>query len=217
VIIDSWQFRSRFETLTTVLPDGCQDIICIESRDSCWQWKVSPFHAFATGVGICANSSLHGFRLAPGTVIDEMRLLGALGSISPDRSTVIEVLAAFTRLPHATTEILRCLAEDPGSISEAARKLGVRPRTMQRYFSRYLFRSPNYWLRLGRIRLRLGRIRQAGRRIASGLPLAEIAANSGYSDQSHLTRECCQWFGVTPAALRTRIDLTEQLYRSACA
>jgi len=210
VIIDSWQFRSRFETLTALLPDGCQDLICTITQDSCLQWKVSPFRAFATRVRTRANRSLHGFRLAPGAVIDELRLLGELERVSPDHSSVIGVLAEFTRIPHATTEILHCFAEGPGSVSEAARSLGVRPRTMQRYFSRYVCNSPNYWLRLGRIR-------KAGRQIASGAPLAEIAASCGYSDQSHLTRECRHWFGVTPAVLRVRKDLTEQLHASAYA
>jgi AraC-like DNA-binding protein len=33
-------------------------------------------------------------------------------------------------------------------------------------------------------------------------PIIEIAAAAGYSDQSHLTRECQRHLGISPAAYR---------------
>jgi AraC family transcriptional regulator len=40
--------------------------------------------------------------------------------------------------------------------------------------------------------------------IGSDRPLADIAADCGFADQSHLTRAFGAWIGVTPGALRRR-------------
>jgi AraC-like DNA-binding protein len=34
------------------------------------------------------------------------------------------------------------------------------------------------------------------------VPLAQLAAALGYSDQSALTRSCRRWFGMTPSRIR---------------
>ena len=34
------------------------------------------------------------------------------------------------------------------------------------------------------------------------LPLAAVAVSLGYSDQAHMTRDCLNWFGQSPARLR---------------
>jgi methylphosphotriester-DNA--protein-cysteine methyltransferase len=36
---------------------------------------------------------------------------------------------------------------------------------------------------------------------AARIDLAALAADAGYADQAHLTRECAQLSGLTPAAL----------------
>ncbi|MNL88332.1 DNA-binding transcriptional activator FeaR [compost metagenome] len=41
--------------------------------------------------------------------------------------------------------------------------------------------------------------------LASSTPLAEIAAASGYADQSHMTREFKRRYGVTPLAYRAAL------------
>lgn len=50
------------------------------------------------------------------------------------------------------------------------------------------------------------RIEAAKRMIAAGLPLAEAAEGAGFADQSHLTRQLRQLWGVTPAALKPPAD-----------
>lgn len=42
------------------------------------------------------------------------------------------------------------------------------------------------------------RVQQAKRLIIAGMPLAEVAADTGFSDQSHLNRHFKRIFGVTP-------------------
>ncbi|MFD1936140.1 AraC family transcriptional regulator [Nonomuraea mangrovi] len=46
------------------------------------------------------------------------------------------------------------------------------------------------------------RLRTARRLIARGLPLGEVAAQSGFADQSHLTRWFTRTYGVTPGTYR---------------
>jgi AraC-like DNA-binding protein len=47
------------------------------------------------------------------------------------------------------------------------------------------------------------RVRHAKRLLALGLPIAEVAAQSGFSDQSHLTRHFKRQVGVTPGQYLT--------------
>ncbi|WP_261808319.1 AraC family transcriptional regulator [Nonomuraea sp. C10] len=49
---------------------------------------------------------------------------------------------------------------------------------------------------------RLLRLREARRLIAGGTPIGEVAALTGFADQSHLTRWFGRCFGLTPAAYR---------------
>lgn len=48
------------------------------------------------------------------------------------------------------------------------------------------------------------RLRHAKRLIAAGLPLAQVAAETGFTDQSHLARHFKQSTGVTPGQYRKR-------------
>ena len=49
---------------------------------------------------------------------------------------------------------------------------------------------------------RLLRVRQARRLIADGRPIAEAAAEAGFTDQPHLNRWFTRYLGITPAAYR---------------
>lgn len=46
------------------------------------------------------------------------------------------------------------------------------------------------------------RAKRAAELIATGLPLAAVAAEAGYTDQPHLTRSVKRWLGQTPGQLR---------------
>jgi AraC-like DNA-binding protein len=47
------------------------------------------------------------------------------------------------------------------------------------------------------------RVQQARRLVLAGLPLAEVAAASGFADQSHMTRAFARHLGITPGAFAT--------------
>jgi AraC-like DNA-binding protein len=55
------------------------------------------------------------------------------------------------------------------------------------------------------------RLRAARRLIAGGRPLGEIAAQTGFADQAHLTRWFSRYYGVTPGGYRLAVaaDLAE--------
>ena len=50
------------------------------------------------------------------------------------------------------------------------------------------------------------RIRRAQRLIEAGQPLAEVAAEMGFSSQSHLTQRFKQIIGVTPGQYARQLD-----------
>ncbi|MCV0349614.1 MAG: helix-turn-helix domain-containing protein [Nitratireductor sp.] len=68
-------------------------------------------------------------------------------------------------------------------------------RTLQRRFKHLSLPTPAFWRQLGRAR-------RAVQALPCRVPLAEIAAHYGYSDQAHMTREFVRWFGWTPVQLR---------------
>ena len=72
-------------------------------------------------------------------------------------------------------------------------------RTLQRIFSQYVGVSPK-WV------IRRYRIYEAAGRAAEGVDVnwADLAADLGYSDQAHLTREFTAAVGLPPAAYARR-------------
>jgi AraC-like DNA-binding protein len=53
------------------------------------------------------------------------------------------------------------------------------------------------------------RVREAKRLIREGWPLAEVAAETGFADQSHLTRQFKSLTGLTPGQLRTEVTFVQ--------
>lgn len=89
------------------------------------------------------------------------------------------------------------VAATPGVIRVAQLEahLGLEPRALQRLFARYVGVTPKWVIR--RVRLQ-----EAAARLAQGpaLPLAELAAALGYTDQAHFAREFKAVVGLTPGA-----------------
>src|SRR5262249_53087823 len=81
-----------------------------------------------------------------------------------------------------------CEAVSSEELEEIA---GIARYPLYRHFRRAFATSPHRFL----LMRRLG---QARAMIAAGEPLAEIAAATGFADQSHLTRHFKKAFGLTP-------------------
>jgi AraC family transcriptional regulator len=95
-------------------------------------------------------------------------------------------------------ELLRdtCLDEGPRSVREIADELGVHPVYFARRFRQSFGMTPGEYLR----RCRLDRARWLLRRSSAGL--AEIAAATGFTDQSHFSNVFRKGFGVSPGVYR---------------
>jgi AraC-like DNA-binding protein len=80
-------------------------------------------------------------------------------------------------------------------VDDVALRFGIRPRTLQRLFARYVGVSPK-WV------LRRYRLHEAAAVLAAEQhrPWAEVAAELGYFDQSHFIRDFTDAVGLTPVA-----------------
>jgi AraC family transcriptional regulator len=97
-----------------------------------------------------------------------------------------------------TEEYLNDRVADPFSLSEVARFAGVHPVHLAQTFRRFNQISVGGYLR----RLRLERARREI--LQTSRPIARIAADCGFSDQSHLSRTFKREFGITPQRFRDR-------------
>ncbi len=128
-----------------------------------------------------------------------------------DASDIASMIAEVTRFlavnrpaPDRQRQLAMDIAEAmrgaaPGTgVSELARDFAVSPRTMQRLFVRHIGTTPKQVLQ------RFRRQRAVDRLSEPGAPsLAWIAAELGYADQSHLTRDFRATLGRGPAVVRS--------------
>lgn len=89
-------------------------------------------------------------------------------------------------------------------VEDLAARAGVGVRTLQRLFARHAGVSPTWVVRRYRLldAAELARTGDEALRAAGGW--AALAAELGYSDQAHLTRDFTAHFGVAPAAYAAR-------------
>jgi len=81
-------------------------------------------------------------------------------------------------------------------VEQAAARFGLSPRTLQRLFAEYVGVSPK-WV------LRRARLHEAAQRADSGtVDWATLAADLGYADQAHLSRDFTAVVGVPPSRYR---------------
>ena len=213
-VLARWQFNTTDANPTTVLPDGCSDLILhIDARGQS-DWHISPLADAAMVVPGRAGEQWLGFRLLPGTSIDAPALLrsaqaiwqqslrragrpsSSLGSreTAAPEALVLEAIERHTRMDPRAKEALHALAHT-ATVGAAAQSLGVSERTLERVTHRATGQTPRFWRALARVR-------QAALALGTAQPLAEIAADHGYADQAHFSRDCLRWLGYTPASLR---------------
>jgi AraC family transcriptional regulator len=101
-------------------------------------------------------------------------------------------------LPDWQPALLQALASNDAPIGELCQQLSV----SAAHASRALLRSHGMSPQLLRRELRW---RRALSLLGGDASLAEIAAQSGFADQSHLTRIVRHFTGLPPAALRRQI------------
>jgi len=84
----------------------------------------------------------------------------------------------------------------PPSLAELAAMVHVHPVHVARTFRKRRHCSVGEYVRILRLEAACRQLRH------TELPIAEIAANSGFADQSHLSRTLKRYMGVSPTSLR---------------
>lgn len=171
--------------------------------------RFRPFAGFLDGV----QHLRHG-----GVAADARRIVAEL-DIADDVSpfaidalvqTMLAAAARAWRAPRAhaapprwllrARELLHERFRERPSVGEVAASVGVHPSHLARTF------RAHFRVTMGDYVRRL-RAEWAAERLArSAMPLAEIAAAAGYSDQSHLTRELKRRLGVRPGEYRRGVQ-----------
>lgn len=206
--VDVWQHHARTARTTTVVPDGCCDLIWHALPGQAPRWFVTDLADRRYDVPGTAGECYWGFRMQPGTYIQRSRLLAAVAARPGcDATDIVPILHDCIRLDAPVHEALLALAHSD-SVARAARALGVSERTLQRVVSVGTGAPPAYWKRLARMRRAARSLAQDSHHAPT---LAETAADWGYVDQAHMTREFSRWLGTTPAALRGQPALQEAL------
>jgi AraC-like DNA-binding protein len=106
-------------------------------------------------------------------------------SLGPDPDPLAEEVAALVAMLESDVSMTR--------VDELAARSGRSVRSLQRLFRDYVGIGPK-WV------IRRFRLHEAAERIYRGLDLATLAAELGYTDQAHLTRDFTAAVGMPPAA-----------------
>jgi AraC-like DNA-binding protein len=85
---------------------------------------------------------------------------------------------------------------DGAALPEAGRAVGLGERQLRRRFERAVGYGPATLVRIQRFQHFLALAERQ-----PGAPLSRLAAEAGYADQAHLTRECGRLSGLSPGAL----------------
>ena len=199
---------------TVVLPDGCLDVFVRDGRATVAGPDTGPVSTTARHGGVIAGVRLHpgagGAALgAPADALRDLRvpldaLWGRAGAEAAERAGGDPAALADALRPR-----LQAAAPDPRVLAAARRlarapstpvpvlagALGLGERQLRRRFAAAVGYGPKTFARIARFRTALALVR-------AGTPLAAAAAEAGYADQAHMTREIAALAGSTPGALR---------------
>ncbi|WP_433352795.1 AraC family transcriptional regulator [Microtetraspora malaysiensis] len=106
-------------------------------------------------------------------------------SLGPNQDPLTEEVAALVAMVESDVSVTR--------VDELAARSGRSVRSLQRLFRDYVGIGPK-WV------IRRYRLHEAAERVYQGLDLATLAAELGYTDQAHLTRDFTAAVGMPPAA-----------------
>jgi len=199
LVLQQWQFEAKTVGNSQVIPDGCRDLIFRASEGKSPNWQITSLDYTAYKVSCRAGDFFMGYRLRPGILIDEFALLETVKNLEPGKDVTekqIEGMINNYCLHSPNVELaLACLGAERNNVSMVARELGIGLRSLQRLVLKSTGKTPAFWIGLARAR-------RAARKLATGGVLAQTAFDFGYSDQSHMSRDIKNWFGVSPGKLK---------------
>jgi len=193
-VLQAWTHTPQARMLSTVLPDGCRDLLLRIAPGGPPIWTMTGLDDQAYSFECQAGEIFAGFRLQPGTQVDEAALLAAVQGHDFDDPYVSTLLADCTSLEPCLADALGSLSET-GTVCGSSRQLGMCERSLERLVRGGTGRSPVFWKNLARIR-------RAGHALSTSATLAEVAVVQGYADQAHMSRDFRRWFGVSPSQFR---------------
>lgn len=143
------------------------------------------FHEIGEMYGAAGSTMVERVLAEPRTpaaiAIVETFLLG----LRPERDPLAEEVAALVVMAENDVTVTR--------VDQLAARSGRSVRSLQRLFRDYVGIGPK-WV------IRRFRLHEAAERVYQGLDLATLAAELGYTDQAHLTRDFTAVVGMPPAA-----------------
>lgn len=217
-----------------VLPDGCIDIVLIndEPPTVVGPWTVSFVARLAVG------TSITGARLHPGRAssllgmpasellnqtIPTAAVKGAVKHMrvekvieQPDaphrRRALAQVLFASighsTPFDEAISASIQWLWRHPkGTISQLSHSVGISERQLHRRFSAAIGYGPKMFQSV----LRFQRLLKIARETGSEHSLADLAVDTGYADQAHMTRDVHRLANLRPTELLRSAESTLQM------
>jgi AraC-like DNA-binding protein len=201
-----------------VLPDGCTDLVWEQGRSA----YVAGPDTGPVATTMAAGSMILGVRFRPsaggpalGIPLSELRDQRAdLADLRPAQARqltaaldpevaavrmldVAGALVADGTLDPAVTRAARLLRDPDVRAEDVAAEVGLSLRQLRRRCQAVVGYGPKTLQRVLRFRGFVSRVDAR----PEVLDLAAIAAEAGYADQAHLTRECGRLSGLTPAAL----------------
>jgi AraC-like DNA-binding protein len=204
-----------------VLPDGCTDLIWTEGQGM----SVAGPDTGPVATTMAAGTVILGARFRPsaggpalGIPLSELRdrrvdlaelrpgdagRLPATLDPATAAARVLDVtgaLVAGARLDPAVARAARLLSDPRARAEDVAADVDLSLRQLRRRCHAAVGYGPKTLQRVFRFRRFVSRV-DAGPESRDVLDLAALAAQAGYADQAHLTRECGQLAGLTPAAL----------------
>lgn len=214
-----WLSRHNREDRQAVLPDGAVDLVLVGAGASAQAWvygttTASQFVALEhgahyLGVRFHPGQSRHFLRAAAAELTDTHEpahgllafdlqdLPGQLvaGPVFAGLDAVLERhLRACPPTASNLDAAIRSLAVTGTPVAQAARLYGKSLRQFERQFQLDVGVGPKLYARIARF--------QRAARLLAGSPLtlAELAADLGYSDQSHMSHEFRRFAGLSPSA-----------------
>jgi methylphosphotriester-DNA--protein-cysteine methyltransferase len=200
-----------------VLPDGCTDLIWEQGRGAYVAGPdtgpVPTSITAGTVIGVRFRPSAGGpalgvplselrdqrVGLADLRPADAKRLSAALDPATA-AARAVDVTAALVgdgAPDPAVTRAVRLLGDPQARTEDVAAEVGLSVRQLRRRCHAAVGYGPKTLQRVLRFRRFVSRIDAR----PEVLDLAALAAEAGYADQAHLTRECARLSGLTPAAL----------------
>lgn len=186
-ILAQWSHSAPHPDQALVLPDGCRDVVVVRHADGRAGWFLTDLQSGPLTVSLAAGVALQGYRLAPGARVDTDKF-GDAWSADLSAGEVEGLIDVVTTRDVYLEDSLAALAAGAALPCDASVQ-----RRWQRLFKAQTGQSPVFWRNLARAR-------RAARALQAGAPAIAVAADTGYSDQAHLSREMRRWFGLSPTA-----------------